>query len=381
VVRVIIAIVLWLLPASAFAQAEKRIALLIGNKDYKTGVGALTNPLNDIRIVGDALKSVGFEVLKPVENAQRSAMLIAIHAFAAKLKVAGPDAVGFLYYSGHGIASAGENYLSEAGEAWGATKDSTNTAVLESFIVRYKDTFYAELARARIEDLKKQQVASPPPKREQPTTVTGTLRCESYSERTACTADTFCSWIDDRKQCQRKSGSLTTALLEATPKATSPGTCSGVEALVGNEKRCLKPGDSFKDCPDCPEMVVVPAGEFMMGSPEGEADRRDDEGLQHKVTIAKPFAVGKYEVTLAEWNACVNAGGCKHEGYSNISGDKAPVTFVSWDHITKEFLPWLSRKTGQTYRLLAEAEWSTRHAPARPRRSRRGRRSPQPGQH
>jgi len=119
-------------------------------------------------------------------------------------------------------------------------------------------------------------------------------------------------------------------------------------------------------------MVVVPAGEFMMGSPEGKADRRDDEGLQHKVTIAKPFAVGKYEVTLAEWNACVNAGGCKHEGYSNISGDKAPVTFVSWDHITKEFLPWLSRKTGQTYRLLAEAEWSTRHAPARPRRSRRG---------
>ena len=110
-VRVIVAIVLLLLPAEASAQTEKRIALLIGNKDYKAGVGSLTNPLNDIRIVGDALKSVGFEVLKPVENAQRSAMLIAIHAFAAKLKLAGPDAVGLLYYSGHGIASAGENYL------------------------------------------------------------------------------------------------------------------------------------------------------------------------------------------------------------------------------------------------------------------------------
>jgi Caspase domain len=110
-VRVIVAIVLLLLPDAAFAQAEKRIALLIGNKDYKVGVGSLTNPLNDIRIVGEALKAVGFEVLKPVENAQRSAMLIAIHAFAAKLKAAGPDAVGFLYYSGHGIASAGENYL------------------------------------------------------------------------------------------------------------------------------------------------------------------------------------------------------------------------------------------------------------------------------
>jgi uncharacterized caspase-like protein len=110
-VRVAITFVLLLLPTALHAQAEKRIALLIGNKDYKAGVGARTNPLNDIRIVGEALKAVEFEVLKPVENAQRSAMLIAIHAFAAKLKAAGPDAVGFFYYSGHGIASAGENYL------------------------------------------------------------------------------------------------------------------------------------------------------------------------------------------------------------------------------------------------------------------------------
>src|SRR5262245_19140173 len=110
-VRVVVAIALLLFPAAALAQAEKRIALLIGNKDYKAGVGSLTNPLNDIRIIGDALKSVGFEVLKPVENGQRSAMLIAIHRFATRLKVAGPGAVGFLYYSGHGIASAGENYL------------------------------------------------------------------------------------------------------------------------------------------------------------------------------------------------------------------------------------------------------------------------------
>jgi formylglycine-generating enzyme required for sulfatase activity len=245
--------------------------------------------------------------------------------------------------------------LSEAGEAWGATKDSPNTAVLEAFIVRYKDTFYAELARARIDDLKKQQVASPAPKREQPTTVTGTLRCESYSERAACTADTFCSWIDDRKQCQRKSGSLTTALLEATPKATSPATCSGVEALVGNEKRCLKPGDAFKDCPTCPEMVVVPAGEFMMGSEDSP-----NEKPVHKVTIAKPFAVGKFEVTFAEWDACLAARACKHRPNDYLSkkgSAKRPVILLSWENITQEFLPWLSRKIGKTYRLLTEAEW------------------------
>ena len=62
-VRAVFAITLLLWPTALHAAAEKRIALLIGNKDYKTGVGALTNPLNDIRIVGEALQAVGFEVL------------------------------------------------------------------------------------------------------------------------------------------------------------------------------------------------------------------------------------------------------------------------------------------------------------------------------
>ena len=145
-----------------------------------------------------------------------------------------------------------------------------------------------------------------------------------------------------------------------TPKATaSLKRCDGVEALVGDERRCLKPKDSFKDCPDCPEMVVVPAGEFMMGSPEGEADREKDEGPQRNVVIAKPFAVGKFEVTFAEWDACVAAGGCKHKPADPLHWGRGerPVFDVSWDHIAKEFLPWLSRKTGRTYRLLTEAEW------------------------
>lgn len=100
--------VLWLLPAHA---QGKRIALLVGNQNYKAGVGRLVNPLNDTRLVGQALKAVGFEVVKPVENGTRAAILLAVHEFAEKLKAAGPDAVGFLYYSGHGVASAGENYI------------------------------------------------------------------------------------------------------------------------------------------------------------------------------------------------------------------------------------------------------------------------------
>ena len=82
--------------------------------------------------------------------------------------------------------------------------------------------------------------------------------------------------------------------------------------LTPAEERALKPGHSFRECNDCPEMVVVPAGSFMMGSPRTRRVASDDEGPQHKVTIARPFAVGKFEVTFAEWDACVAAGGCKH---------------------------------------------------------------------
>ena len=69
-------------------------------------------------------------------------------------------------------------------------------------------------------------------------------------------------------------------------------------------------GTTFSDCDVCPQMVVVPAGTFTMGSPTSEEGRDDDEGPQHSVTIPAPFAVGVYEVTFAEWDACVRAGGC-----------------------------------------------------------------------
>ena len=72
-------------------------------------------------------------------------------------------------------------------------------------------------------------------------------------------------------------------------------------------------GRVFRDCPECPEMVVVPAGEFLMGSPDSEKGRGKDEGPQHKVTFAQPFAVGKFEVTFAQWDACQAEGGCAHK--------------------------------------------------------------------
>jgi formylglycine-generating enzyme required for sulfatase activity len=120
-----------------------------------------------------------------------------------------------------------------------------------------------------------------------------------------------------------------------------------------------KPSFAFRDCAKCPEMIVVPAGTFQMGSPDDEPDRSDNEGPQRTVTVARPFAVGKFEVTFAEWDACVAGGGCKanpEPGDEKWGKDRQPVINVSWDD-AQEYIAWLSRTTGKPYRLLSEAEW------------------------
>ncbi len=122
-------------------------------------------------------------------------------------------------------------------------------------------------------------------------------------------------------------------------------------------KHAREPGATFKDCDDCPEMVVVPAGSFTMGSPASEKKRDKDEGPRHRVTIPRSFAVGKFEVTFAEWHACVSAGGCTRKPSDRGWGrGRRPVIDVSW-HDAKTYVKWLSGKTGKTYRLLSESEW------------------------
>src|SRR5262245_19342375 len=101
----------WVVGFPQSAQAQKRIALLIGNQSYQQAVGPLRNPHNDIRIVSDALAKVDFDVLALLKDARRHEILLAVRDFADKLKDAGPEAIGFLYYAVHGVASEGQNYL------------------------------------------------------------------------------------------------------------------------------------------------------------------------------------------------------------------------------------------------------------------------------
>ena len=113
----------------------------------------------------------------------------------------------------------------------------------------------------------------------------------------------------------------------------------------------------FSDCDGCPDMVVIPAGEFIQGSPSSEPDRYDNEGPQRRVSV-RSFALGATEVTFAQWDACVSSGGCGHRPDDRGWGrGSRPVINVSW-HDAREYVDWLNgRVEGSPYRLPTESEW------------------------
>ncbi len=133
------------------------------------------------------------------------------------------------------------------------------------------------------------------------------------------------------------------------PKDSSQASLSPPREPV---RRDLKPGDTFRDCAECPELVVLPAGSFRMGS-----SNNDREEPVHEVSIGSPFAIGVREVTFEEWDRCVDDGGCKFRPADRGWGrGNRPAINVSWLD-AKEYVTWLTRKTGHTYRLPTEAEW------------------------
>jgi formylglycine-generating enzyme required for sulfatase activity len=161
-----------------------------------------------------------------------------------------------------------------------------------------------------------------------------------------------------------------------------------ISAISSGAQNSLKPGEVFRDCPDCPEMVVIPEGSFIMGSTvdEVQGDPMADIRLQlespQRVVNIKKFAVGKFNITRGQWAAFVAdtdrpaTGGCRWSGlpgaadgkpwdphpeatWKNLGfeqDDSHPVVCVTWND-AKDYVTWLSKKTGQDYRLLTEAEW------------------------
>ena len=139
------------------------------------------------------------------------------------------------------------------------------------------------------------------------------------------------------------------------PAAPTPAP-TPVQPTVGVHPNRYKPGDVFRDCEVCPEMVVIPDGLFRMGSPPTEPARKNNEGPQHHVSVPL-FAIGKYEVTFDEWYHCMSEGDCRHHPKDrNWGRGTRPVINVNWLD-AKGFVGWISRKTGVRYRLPTESEW------------------------
>jgi formylglycine-generating enzyme required for sulfatase activity len=299
---------------------------------------------------------------------------------------------------------------SEAAQAWSAVGDTASVVVLEDFVRRFGETIYGTLARDRMEELKRKQAAvetPPPPAAPHPAPAPpvplaqkpepskqqqfgaappAVQPAEAFFQRQF---QAFVEWekakntsnvaaVEDfiRRYGDTASGTDARARLEELKKGrvavvappVVPSVPCGAGPTVASlsssscplstaEERALKPKDVFKECEKCPEMVVVQAGHFTMGSPSSEDGRSNDEGPQHAVTIANSFAVGRFAVTFDEWDQCLAEGGCNGYRPSDVGWGRGrhPVINVSFDD-AKAYLTWLSRKTGKTYRLLSEAE-------------------------
>src|SRR5690606_24538061 len=155
----------------------------------------------------------------------------------------------------------------------------------------------------------------------------------------------------------------------AGPLLAQPGTAPS----AAPQSKEWTPGQTFKECRNCPEMIVLPAGTFTMGSPSDDPMRRDSE-VQHEITFERPFAMSTTPVTWNQWEACVRDGWCdgiavetalatlpngeRNPNHQDRGRGTRPVVGVSW-YDAQAFVGWLNAKTGEddAYRLPSEAEW------------------------
>ena len=400
--------------ASLPARAEPRIALVITNQAYTQAGALLTNTHRDGDLIKAALEKIGFNVWVVRDTVDERALLQAIAEHVRRLAEAGPDAVGFFYYSGHGAADRpnGENFLIPTNVPLRHASQlplmavqlnkvtSTLSAAGRMSFVVFDACRNVPLQR-ETKDLTFKGFA---PVREQTgllvafATEPGNVAVDQSFYARALSEEMLKPGLEAGQVFRR----VRLRVREETNRAQSPeyldkrdddfhfahaqvpATCDGIESQVRDESRCLKPGagraEWFKDCPTCPEMVVVPAGRFVMGSPKDELDREPiykGSEDQRAVTIGKPFAVGRFAVTRAEFAAfAATTGheqavdtGCyaytgsewKHHDARDwrqpgfAQNDRHPVVCVDWKQATA-YAEWLKTTTGRGYRLLSEAE-------------------------
>ena len=421
----VLSLLLICLPAwTGPAAAEARVALVIGNSDYGSTFSSLPNPKNDAKLIEKALKGAGFDV-QTVIDANQKQMKRALADFGAKLSGLGKDTVGLFYYAGHGVQVNGANYLIPIGaeiqkeadvdiEAVNAdgvlqqmefagnrmniiildacrnnplpgTKRSADKGLARMDAPKGSFLAYSTAPGATAADgkgsnspysvaLAKAIESDRVPLEQLFRNVRVNVMNETGEEQVPWDA----SSLTGEFYFKRPDGSAPaqqTAALAPAPQPVAPSSGDGVSTSRTPEPPVAL-GKVFKDCPNCPDLVAIPAGKFKMGSdPDADMDRKEERPT-HEVTIAKPFALMTKEVTRDQFAAfaketnreidtgCqVNDGGngkWRDEGTFLDPGIKQqgnhPVVCVSQTD-AEDYAEWLSQLTGKNYRLPTEAEW------------------------
>lgn len=250
---------------------------------------------------------------------------------------------------------------------WNAIKESHDPAIFEEYSAKYSSSSHVSAALSRRDELWKERAAAAAPPPAPPATDEIVWNAIKDGRSPAMFEEFLSKFPESSRSAEvRERLKALQAVQVASTNATLPApdttqqreglTALGIKVLSDSEEAALKQKASFKECEKCPEMVVVPPGAFMMGTSES-ASKRTAESSRHKVTFAHSFAVGRYAVTFAEWDACVADGGCNgYKPWDNGWGrGRRPAINISWSD-AKSYAAWLSARTGKTYRLLSEAE-------------------------
>jgi formylglycine-generating enzyme required for sulfatase activity len=391
-----------------------RFALLIGNASYPDAPTPLAHPPKNVRALADELRRSGFDV-DVRENLGKEEMQRAIDSFKLKIR---PGSVALFFFSGYGLQVNRQTFIIPVNaQVWAesdirrdgisvetilgelnsrgarikllivdasrrnpferrfraapaglATIDAPAGTLMISAVAPGKvidnegdnSIFIGELVKEmRAPGLTAEEVfsrtrigVSRVSNGEQVPWVSSSLVDEFYFSQPSARIGAAPPPAEPRP-AQRPQPGATPPPPPARPaQPPAPPQQAAVPPRPDPAPTSQRPGDVFRDCRECPEMVVVPAGEFDMGSNDFEFEKPI-----HRVTIAKPFAIGRREVTFEEWDQCAASGMCTHRPDDRGQGrGERPVVNVSWRD-AKLYVGWLSQKTGQKYRLPSEAEW------------------------
>jgi formylglycine-generating enzyme required for sulfatase activity len=376
---------------------EPRLALVIANGNYR-GFDRLRATFDDGERIAAALNGTGFVdasgrgTVRTRRDLTLAQMEAEIAAFRAAIAAAGPQAFGVLYFSGHGVA------VGMGGDVQMVPVDVTRDELTAgASLSRSSVTRMLMGSGARnvlvVLDMCRNTIS---PSVQRATTGNGMaaadvlvpgskgLRRVIRSDPSAIRPDQgyLVAFSTSADQVAFDNGIFSKVLAEEIrrPQQNIADTMKRVSDRVAMAKPSSfqKPtfdyglqgqppcfvscdpssGNRFYDCANCPWMRILPAGKAMIGSPVSEAGRGRDEPAQQTVVIPRDFAIGVYEVTVAEWTACVRDGGCPK--LSTWAADNPnpliPATSISHDDALA-FLEWLSRQSGRAYRLPSDAEW------------------------